>query len=58
MAKRKSEIRTPKYRGGLQIKNDVVEHYIKRKHASKNPKIKNLLASNFVIYTPYKQEPI
>ena len=26
--------------------------------ASKKPKIKNLLASNFVIYTPYKQEPI
>ena len=43
----------------LNINEDAIKsHHIQQKRASKNRKIKNLLASNFVIYTPYKQEPI
>ena len=40
------------------LRTSNMEMRIQRKPASNNPKIKNLLASNFVIYTPYKQEPI
>ena len=36
----------------------VKVYQLQRKPVSKNPKIKNLLASSFVIYTLYKQEPI
>ena len=41
-------------------KNEIHRNvdYIQGKPANKNLKIKNLLASNFVIYIPYKQEPI
>ena len=37
---------------------EKLRHTAEWKPESKKPKIKNLLASNFFIYTPYKQEPI